>query len=195
MAVEQTVGILLAAGRGRRFDASGKNDKLLAVLPSGVPVAVAAAQKLCAVLNRVVAVVRPEAEVLALALRNAGCEVIVCPHADSGMGSVLAFAIAHCTDAKAWLIALADMPCIALHSYAAVIRASGEHDLVAAEFDGQRGHPVVFGRRFLPQLLALKGEQGARELLAQENPFLVATDDGGVTRDIDFPADLPVINR
>ena len=190
MAVEQTVGILLAAGRGKRFDASGQNDKLLAVLPSGVPVAVAAAQKLCAVLNRVVAVVRPEAEALALALRNAGCEVIVCPHADSGMGSVLAFAVAHCIDASAWLIALADMPYIAPQTYTAVIRALADHDLVAAEFKGQRGHPVAFGRRFLPQLLALNGDQGARKLLAQANPYLVTTDDDGVMRDVDLPADL-----
>ena len=106
MAVEQTVGILLAAGRGRRFDASGKNDKLLAVLPSGVPVAVAAALTMRAALNRVVAVVRPEAAELALALSNAGCEVIVCPHADQGMGGVLAFAVAHCSYAKAWFLLL-----------------------------------------------------------------------------------------
>ena len=190
MAVEQMVGILLAAGRGKRFDASGQNDKLLALLPSGVPVAVAAAQKLCAVLNRVVAVVRPEAEVLALALRNAGCEVIVCPHADSGMGSVLAFAVTHCQAASAWLIALADMPYIEPQTHAAVIRALGEHDLVAAEFKGQRGHPVSFSRRFLPQLLALKGEQGARELLTREKPHLLKTRDSGVIRDIDTAADL-----
>ena len=190
MAVEQTVGILLAAGRGRRFDASGQNDKLLAVLPSGVPVAVAAALALRAALNRVVAVVRPEAEELALGLGNAGCEVIVCPHAERGMGSVLAFAVAHCSDAKAWLIALADMPYITPHTYAAVIRAIGEHDLVAAVFKGQRGHPVGFGRRFLPQLLALTGDHGARELLTQEKPHLVKTRDRGVIRDIDTVADL-----
>ena len=184
------MGILLAAGRGKRFDASGQNDKLLAVLPSGVPVAVAAAQKLCVMLNRVVAVVRPEAEALSLALRNAGCEVIVCPHADSGMGSVLAFAVAHCIDASAWLIALADMPYIAPQTYTAVIRALADHDLVAAEFKGQRGHPVAFGRRFLPQLLALNGDQGARKLLAQAHPYLVTTDDDGVMRDVDLPADL-----
>ncbi len=190
MAVEQIVGILLAAGRGRRFDTSGQNDKLLALLPSGVAVAVAAAKNLCAALNRVVAVVRPDAQALATALRETGCEVIFCPHADEGMGSVLAFAVQHCADASAWLVALADMPYIAPLTYVMLIRALGQHDLVAPEFDGQRGHPVGFARRFLPQLAALKGEHGAREILAHAKPHLVTTDDGGVTRDIDLATDL-----
>jgi molybdenum cofactor cytidylyltransferase len=190
MAAEQVVGILLAAGRGRRFDSSGKTNKLLAPLPSGIPVAVAAAQNLCASLNRVVAVVRPEADTLAAALRQTGCEVIVCEAADEGMGSVLAFAIAHCQDAKAWLVALADMPFIAPVTYTALIRALNECPLVAPEFKGQRGHPVGFARRFLPQLLALTGDQGARQLLAEAEPHLVPTNDGGIARDIDLPDDL-----
>lgn len=191
MAVEPVVGILLAAGRGRRFDASGQNDKLLALLPSGIAVAVAAAQNLCRALNRVVAVVRPEADALAAALRKTGCEVIVCPHANDGMGSVLAFAVQHCTDASAWLVALADMPYIAPQTYSALLRGLIQHDLVAPEFDGQRGHPVGFARSYLPQLVALKGENGARELFTRANQaHLIQTDDGGVIRDIDVVADL-----
>ncbi|MBK9624188.1 MAG: nucleotidyltransferase family protein [Rhodocyclaceae bacterium] len=184
------VGILLAAGRGRRFDPSGQNDKLLAVLPSGVPLAVAAARNLRAALPRVIAVIRPQAVELAALLRDAGCEVVVCVDADEGMGAVLACAIQHCVDASAWLVALADMPFISHATYTKLITALAQHDLVAPEFDGRRGHPVGFARRYLDDLLSLKGEHGARQLIVQESTFLLSTNDVGVLRDIDTKADL-----
>lgn len=184
------VGILLAAGRGKRFDPSGQDDKLLAPLPSGVPLAIAAAKNLSTALNRVVAVVRPDADALAAALAAAGCEVLICPHADEGMGGVLAFAIQHCADASAWLVALADMPYISPRTYTLLVDALREQDIVAPECKGQRGHPVGFRQRYLPQLQTLKGEHGARTLLAREPVFLLKTDDAGVLRDIDVPADL-----
>ena len=190
MAAEQVVGILLAAGRGRRFDPTGQQDKLLARLSSGIPVAVAAATNLRAALDRVVAVVRPNADELATELHKAGCEVITCPHADEGMGSVLAFAIQHCADARGWLVALADMPFIAPQTYTLLIHALGEHALVAPEFDGQRGHPVGFAQRYLPQLLALKGDFGARKLISKSVLDKVPTTDNGILRDIDLHSDV-----
>ena len=190
MAVEPPVGILLAAGRGKRFDPSGECDKLLALLPSGIPVAVAAAMNLCAALPRVIAVVRPGADILATLLRNAGCEVVVCPQADEGMGTVLACAIQHSADAAAWVVALADMPFIAAETYASVVDALAANNLVAPEFSGQRGHPVGFGRQHLTHLLSLQGDSGARGLFAAGTPHLFATTDRGVIRDIDTASDL-----
>uniref|UniRef100_UPI001963B332 NTP transferase domain-containing protein n=1 Tax=Burkholderia sp. LMG 13014 TaxID=2709306 RepID=UPI001963B332 len=58
-------GVLLAGGLGQRFDPSGLQSKLLALLPDGTPVAVAAARHLAAVTADVIAVVRPGAEKLA----------------------------------------------------------------------------------------------------------------------------------
>jgi len=52
------VGILLAAGRGRRFDPAGLRNKLLQPL-AGEPVVVASARKLLAAVPHVVAVVPP----------------------------------------------------------------------------------------------------------------------------------------
>ncbi|MBC7513048.1 MAG: NTP transferase domain-containing protein, partial [Herminiimonas sp.] len=62
------VGLLLAAGRGRRFDATGERDKLRQVLPGGRTVAAAAAANLLTVLPHVIAVVRPDAPLLACEL-------------------------------------------------------------------------------------------------------------------------------
>lgn len=113
------VGVLLAAGRGSRFDPDGTVNKLLAALPDGTPVAVQAARHLRAVLDDVVAVVPAagthgaEVERLAALLAEAGCEVLRCTRAARGMGASLAAGVAARPHAGGWIIALADMPWLA----------------------------------------------------------------------------------
>ena len=85
-----TAGILLAAGRGRRFDPSGVSNKLLAPLRSSEPVVVSSARALLAVLPRVIAVVPVDDGGVADALRALGCDVTVCPSADTGIQRGLA---------------------------------------------------------------------------------------------------------
>ena len=114
-----TVGILLAAGRGRRFDPSGVQNKLLQPLAdgphAGLPVVVAAATNMLAALPRVLAVVRADDTQVARALGALGCEVRVCHDADTGMAASLTCAIGHVRGAPGWLIALGDMPVIEVH--------------------------------------------------------------------------------
>ncbi|MDO9190622.1 MAG: NTP transferase domain-containing protein, partial [Sulfurimicrobium sp.] len=64
--------------------------------------------------------------------------------------------------------------------------------LAAPFFQGQRGHPVGFDGRFRKDLLALKGDEGARQLLREHQIDLgmIECTDAGVIRDIDQPGDL-----
>ncbi|KQQ93580.1 NTP transferase domain-containing protein [Massilia sp. Leaf139] len=191
-AVANVAGILLAAGRGRRFDPRGTRNKLLQPLPSGELVVAASARNLFAVLPRVIAVVPPEDGGVAAALRALGCEVTLCADADSGMAASLVHAIG-CSlpQAAAWLVALGDMPYVAPSTLHALLAALEEGaDIAAPVFDGRRGNPVAFGLRHLPALLALEGEYGARALLKSAPVTEVAVDDPGILRDIDTPADL-----
>ena len=184
-------GILLAAGRGRRFDPSGARNKLLQRLPGGEPVVAASARRLLSVFPRVIAVVPPEDGGVADALRALGCEVTACPDADSGMGRSLAHAIRHSLPAGGWLVALGDMPFVRESTLQALRRALDEGAGIAAPvFEGRRGNPVAFGALHLDALLASSGDQGARRLLASHPVTEVAVSDPGVLRDIDSPADL-----
>lgn len=183
------VGILLAGGAARRF---GSN-KLLHRLPDGTPMAAAALRNAKAALPRVVAVVRPGAAELAALLEREGAQVTVCERADEGMGATLAHGVAAAPDAAGWVVALADMPFIAPATIAAVARAvAGGAPLVAPAYDGARGHPVGFGRRFADALAALEGDAGAREIVKAHAADLVLlpAGDPGVLRDVDTPADL-----
>lgn len=186
-----TVGILLAAGRGRRFDPSGACNKLLQALPGGELVVVASARKLLAVLPTVVAVVRPGDDLVAAALQALGCEILVAKDADSGMGASLLHAILHTQGASGWLIALGDMPHVQSSTIAALVPALAAGAAIAAPtFHGRRGNPVGFGRRHLPLLLALQGDQGARSILQQHPVQEIEVLDIGVVQDIDTRLDL-----
>ena len=186
------VGILLAAGRGRRFDPHGLRNKLLQPLDDGTPVVVASARNLLSVLPRVIAVVPPQDGGVADALRALGCEVTTCEDADSGMAASLVQAITvSLPQADAWLVALGDMPFVSPLTLRALLAALADGaDIAAPLCEGRRGNPVAFGAVHLPALLALEGEVGARPLLKAMPVRDVTVDDPGIFRDIDTPADL-----
>lgn len=182
------VGILLAAGSGSRFRASGGGDKLLHPLADGTPIAVAALRSLVAAVPRVVAVVRPGADALAAALRAEGAEVTVCADAEEGMGRTLAHAVRHAGEAGGYLVALADMPFIAPETIRAV-RACIEAGawIAAPVWDGERGHPVGFAAALREELAALRGDAGAREVVRRHAARMTAVPlrDAAVVRDVD----------
>ena len=183
------VGLLLAAGAATRFG----SDKLRHALPHGVPIAVQAARPLKAELKRVVAVVKPGSSELADALQKESCEVVVCENADEGMGASLACAARAAGAAAGYLVALGDMPFLRRTTIAAVRDALLNGAALAAPyFRARRGHPIGFSNRFLKDLVSLKGDEGARQVLAANERELVKipVGDPGVIRDIDTPGDL-----
>jgi molybdenum cofactor cytidylyltransferase len=183
------VGLLLAAGSATRFG----SDKLCHPLPHGVPIAVQAARHLKSAVPHIFAVVKPGAEQLILQLRNEGCEIVICHNAAEGMGASLACAARAAGKADGYLVALADMPFVRASSVAAVRDAlAAGAPLVAPYFRARRGHPVGIAGAFFEQLLAMKGDEGAKSLLADNQKRLVKipVGDPGVIRDIDRPEDL-----
>ncbi len=186
-----TAGILLAGGRGKRFDPAGMKDKLQQALPGGDTVAVAAARNMLSVLPMVVAVVRRDNEGLASSLRQAGCMVSCCDTSDQGMAASLIHGLSQAADADAWIIALADMPYVGVATIRALHDAlANGADIAVPVWKGRRGNPAGFGRRHLDALLHLRGDEGARSLLKAWPVVEVPVNDPGIRRDIDTPHDL-----
>ena len=180
------VGLLLAAGSASRFG----SDKLRHELPHGVPIAVQALRHLAAHMAQVIAVVKPGDEGL---LPAGSCKVVICENASEGMGASLACAARAAGKRSGYVIALADMPFIRPSSIAAVRAAlEGGAALAAPYFRARRGHPVGFAGRFFEELVAMKGDEGARSLLEKHAARMVKIPigDPGVIRDIDTPSDL-----
>jgi molybdenum cofactor cytidylyltransferase len=186
---DPVVGVLLAAGSASRFGGG----KLLAPLEDGTPLGVRALINLAACVDCVAAVVRHGDDVLARALADHGASVTVCPYAANGMGHSLAWAIRATPLAKAWVVALADMPWIGNTTLRRVVDAlEAGADLVAPLHQGARGHPVGFSRRHFGELATLTGDEGAKDVVRRHAQALqlIETDDAGVIRDVDTPADL-----
>ena len=192
------VGVLLAAGRGTRFDPSGARLKLLEAATrgsqSGAPLAAAAARTLRVVLDEVFAVVAPPSDgnqlELHKLLQTEGCTLAVNPRATEGQGTSIACGVGASSSADGWVIALADMPTLKPDTVRRVVEAlrSGAAT-VAPTYRGRRGHPVGFAAPVLSELLALAGDTGARSVLMRHPPQLIEVDDPGVLYDVDKPED------
>ncbi|HQR22344.1 MAG TPA: nucleotidyltransferase family protein [Burkholderiaceae bacterium] len=193
------VGVLLAAGRGTRFDPRGDRLKLLEPASRGpnrgAPLAVAAARALRPAVDDLVAVVAPVAErgqpALHRLLAAEGCALVVNDRSTDGQGSSIACGIAATAGADGWIVALADMPAVATATAVAVVAAlRGGAVTAAPSYHGRRGHPVGFAATLQQELLALAGDVGARAVLARHPPHLIEVDDPGVLFDVDTSEDL-----
>jgi len=95
-------------------------------------------------------------------------------------------------DCSGVFLFLGDMPRIPPAVLAPLAEALAPSALAAAPvFDGQRGHPVLFGRALFAKLLELEGDKGAGALLAGLTPgqvVLVPAPDDGVLYDVDLPS-------
>jgi molybdenum cofactor cytidylyltransferase len=185
-------GILLAAGAGSRF--GGR--KLLHRLPEGTPIGIAALRNLVQAMHRVIVVVRAGDGELAGCFAREGVRVLECADAADGMGHSLAAAVRTEADADGWIVALADMPRVAARSIESVIAALEAGARIAVPvYRGRRGHPVGFAAGCLEELLALRGDAGARSVLQRHAAEVVRVevDDPGILQDVDTAQDLDAL--
>ena len=181
-----SVGILLAAGRGARFGA----DKRLFPLADGLPMAVVSARRLRSVLSDVIAVVDDARSEVARLLAAEGLRIVENPRAGDGMGISIACGVAACSSARGWVIALADMPYIPVSVIHAVVAGLDKGaDIIAPVYQGKRGHPVGFAARHAEALMQLSGDEGARGIIAASSSTveLIEVSEQGVVLDIDVP--------
>ncbi len=90
----------------------------------------------------------------------------------------------------ACLVVLGDQPSLDGRVISRVLEAyaTGQGNIVMPKYRGQRGHPVLFDRRFWPELLAL--ETGAPRDVIHRHPdqlAIIEADTDSILRDIDTP--------
>lgn len=165
--------IVLAAGRGERFKASGGATHKLDALLAGKPV-------LQHVLDAVQASGLPWHLVRADASRP-------------GMGDSIAAGVRATARAAGWLILPGDLPLVRPDTLRKVADALAAHEVVVPVHRGERGHPVGFAASCGPGLMALQGEKGAAPVMRSRAAFHMEVEDAGVVSDVDTVDDLRAI--
>ena len=167
------VVLILAAGRGERFKASGGTVHKLQALLAG---------------RRVVDHVLD-------AVRASGLPYhLVEPDATRpGMGDSIAAGVKATPDAPGWLVLPADLPLIRSETLR-IIALAPSAAVTVPLYLGQRGHPVYFAATCAQDLLNLKGNQGAAQVIRRQDAIdsvaYVNVDDIGTVTDIDILEDL-----
>ncbi len=167
------VVIVLAAGRGERFAASGGTVHKLQALLAG---------------KRVIDHVLD-------AVKTSGLpyHVVDADPARPGMGDSIAAGVRATLNANGWLILPADLPLISSDTLKAIAFAP-PYAVTVPVVQGQRGHPVRFALECAQELLNLQGNQGAAQLIraraATDSIAFMELDDVGCITDVDTLDDL-----
>jgi len=187
--------IVLAAGQSRRMDI---DNKLLADIGGKPMVAHAVEAALTSRAGPVIVVTGYQADSVAGALTGLGVAIVHNSDFKAGMSTSLKCGLAALpvsTDGA--IVCLGDMPMVTANHMDQLIDAfdpNSDHAICIPTFQGQRGNPVLWARRFFAEFAALSGDVGARHLISEheDNVHEVAMDDDAVLADFDTPESLSI---
>jgi molybdenum cofactor cytidylyltransferase len=182
--------LLLAAGSSSRMRGG---DKLLEDV-GGEPMLARSTRAAIATGFDVIVALRPDRPDRERALEGLAVRRVPVLDAAEGMAASLRGAVAAAPQGVAVAVLLADMPEIGaadLRALVAAFEAAGGDTVVrAASEDGRPGQPVIFPARLRPDLLALTGDAGGRDILRREEVHLVPLPGRRALTDLDTPEDF-----
>ncbi len=193
--------IVLAAGQSRRM---GNVNKLL-VEVDGKPMVKHVLESLAASRAKpVVVVTGHDYAAVEKVLPKKGVTLTHNPDYASGLSSSLRRGLAALPDdpegvpVDGVLVCLGDMPRVAPQVIDRLIAAFNPTEgraICVPTWQGKRGNPVLFARRFFPEMQDIAGDTGARALIGEHAEVVceVAMDDDAVLLDIDTPEALEAL--
>jgi molybdenum cofactor cytidylyltransferase len=191
--------IVLAAGKSSR---AAPQNKLLTAGPSGSTLIEQTVDHAVAShVGPVTVVTGYQAEQVRQVLMKTPVRFVYAADFAEGIAASLRTGIATLdSDIQGALICLGDMPLVApstMRQIAGAYDAKAGREIIIPTFEGRRGNPVLWGRRFFPRLLQLTGDRGAREILAEHMEFAIEipVTCGAIRVDFDTPEELATFNR
>jgi molybdenum cofactor cytidylyltransferase len=190
--------VVLAAGRSSRM---GTANKLLADV-DGVPMVRRAVDAALASTARpVIVVTGNEQGRVQAALRGCKVTFIHNPAFAEGMSTSLRAGLAALPDPIAGvLICLGDMPLVTpavLDRLIAAFNPDEGRAICVPTWNGKRGNPVLWDRRFFAEMADLAGDVGAKHLIGEHAELVaeVPMPDDAVVTDIDTPEALAMLRQ
>jgi molybdenum cofactor cytidylyltransferase len=188
----RVAAIVLAAGRSTRM---GGPNKLTAEIKGKPLVRIAAEQALASRASPVIVVTGHQHERVAQALAGLNVRLVHNPGYAEGLATSLKAGIAAVpADADGAIVCLGDMPQVRAEMIDRLIASFDPARgalIVVPTIDGKRGNPVLWSRRFFPELSAIEGDIGARHLIGGYGEAVTEVPaDPGALVDVDTPEAL-----
>jgi molybdenum cofactor cytidylyltransferase len=114
----------------------------------------------------------------------------------NGMGHVLSQAIQTITsDTSHVLVGLADQIALTQQIFSQLLNEAKKHPehIIASQYNGGLGAPVIFPRQYFSQLSQLTGDKGAKALIQQHSKQVISFPMPEAACDIDTPEDLKLV--
>ena len=190
---EKIHAVILAGGQSKRM---GTKNKLLVPINGKPMIALTVETIIASKASSVAAVTGFEHQKIQEAIKNSNIEFIHNKNFQNGISSSVVTAIKSAPeDCSAILIGLGDMPKITVSHINKLIDAYNPLEgraICVPTWKGKRGNPVLWARRFFPEMLQLKGDFGAKELMGKYAELVVEVEmnDNGIVIDIDTPEAL-----
>jgi molybdenum cofactor cytidylyltransferase len=187
---KRVAAVVLAAGRSTRM---GAVNKMIAEIGGKPLVRIAVEQALASRASPVAVVTGHQRDKVEAALAGLNTRLVHNPDYAEGLGTSLRTGIAAVPqDADGAIICLGDMPQVDAALIDKLIAAFDPERgalVVVPTTEGRRGNPVVWARRFFPELMAIGGDVGARHLIGNvpEAVAEVPVSGEGALTDIDTP--------
>jgi len=188
--------VVLAAGRSTRM---GAVNKMLAEIGGKPLVRIAAEQALASRAKPVIVVTGHERERVEQALAGLAVQLVHNPDYAEGLGTSLKAGIAALPEvADGAVVCLGDMPQV---DAGLIDKLIGGFDpergalVVVPSIEGRRGNPVLWSRRFFPDLMQIQGDIGARHLIGHYAEAVVEIPLAGeaALTDVDTPESLSAV--
>lgn len=190
--VGMVAAVVLAAGAGRRFG----GPKQLAPFRGRPLLEHALDAASAAPVDDVVVVLGAHAPEILAAVALSRARPVLCEGWQHGQAAALRAGLLATGAADAVVVLLGDQPLVSPRAVERLIaRRDGSAPALRATYAGVAGHPVLIERPLFAQLLELRGDRGARDVLARVDCRSVACDGLGCAADVDTPAALERLAR
>jgi molybdenum cofactor cytidylyltransferase len=189
----RVAGIILAAGRSTRM---GGPNKLLEEIHGKPLVRIVAEQVLASRARPVTVITGHQRERVEHALAGLPVKFVHNPEYATGLSTSLRIGIgAVPAEADGAIVCLGDMPQVSaalIDRLVAAFNPARGALIVVPTLQGKRGNPVVWSRRFFPDLVGVEGDVGARHLIGSyaEAVTEVPVEDAAALTDVDTPEAL-----
>jgi molybdenum cofactor cytidylyltransferase len=192
----RVAAVVLAAGRSSRM---GPVNKLTSEIGGKSLVRIAAEQALASQASPVIVVTGHEREKVEAALAGLPVKLVHNARYADGLGTSLKTGIAAVPDeADAAIVCLGDMPRVDAGLMNRLIAAYDPERgalVVVPVIEGRRGNPVLWSRRFFPDLMGVEGDIGARNLIANYSEAVteVPVTGSAAFTDVDTPESFSAV--